>query len=117
MKSDYLRRVEARIRTRRRENAAVARRALKRLAARRKAKKKARRMLNDIHRRITALQVGAVINALRHERLWTQAELAKRAGVSAALISQYETGRRTPRIKTGEKLAQALGVKMARLLE
>lgn len=39
----------------------------------------------------------------------TQAELAGKIGVKPNAISQYESGTRTPKIKTGKKIAEILG--------
>jgi transcriptional regulator with XRE-family HTH domain len=47
----------------------------------------------------------------------TQAELAKRAGLSPGYIARLETGRHDPTLSTLEKLAKALRVKVAKLLE
>ncbi|KYO67299.1 helix-turn-helix domain-containing protein [Thermovenabulum gondwanense] len=54
--------------------------------------------------------MGAKLKKLRTERGLTQVELAKKAGVSPALIGQLENGKVEPSIKTLEKLAQALSV-------
>ena len=51
----------------------------------------------------------------RLHRLFTQAELAERAGVSVRAISQLETLERPPRLSTVGKLADALGVERADL--
>lgn len=47
----------------------------------------------------------------------TQAELAKKANVPQSAISEIEAGKRIPRVDTLEKLAAALGVSMAELVE
>ncbi len=47
----------------------------------------------------------------------TQAELAKRAGLTRGYIARLETGRHDPALSTLEKLAKALRVSVARLLE
>ncbi|MGB9839784.1 helix-turn-helix domain-containing protein [Thermovenabulum sp.] len=54
--------------------------------------------------------IGAKLKKLRTERGLTQVELAKKAGVSPALIGQLENGKVEPSIKTLEKLAHALSV-------
>lgn len=46
----------------------------------------------------------------------TQAELAKRLGVSASMIGQYETGVRNPKVYTMERIAYALGIPVGELL-
>lgn len=57
------------------------------------------------------------IKALRDQREWTQATLAKRAGVSAGYIARLETHRHDPKLSTLVKLARALGVPVGALLE
>lgn len=54
--------------------------------------------------------VGHVISRERAGRGWTIAELAKRAGISAGLLSQLERGMGNPSIDTAAKLAAALQV-------
>lgn len=49
------------------------------------------------------------IKKIRKEKGITQKELAKRLGWSAAHVSQYETGTRTPKHETLVKIASALG--------
>lgn len=50
------------------------------------------------------------LQAWRKERQWSQATLAKKAGVSEGLIAQIETGRRQPGIENALALASAIGV-------
>jgi transcriptional regulator with XRE-family HTH domain len=47
---------------------------------------------------------------LRTRRGWSQAELGRRAGVAAAIISRTERGETTPSLATLDKLAKGLGV-------
>ena len=47
----------------------------------------------------------------------TQYELAEKLGVSAATISQYESGTRAPNLVRLKKLAQILGCTTDQLLE
>ena len=47
----------------------------------------------------------------------TQAELAKRSGVSQGKISEYETGTSLPRIDSAFKIANALNEKIEDLIE
>ncbi|TYP51672.1 helix-turn-helix domain-containing protein [Thermosediminibacter litoriperuensis] len=54
--------------------------------------------------------VGYKIKKIRQERGLTQAELARKAGVSTGLIGQIESGRVEPSIKTLEKIARALSL-------
>lgn len=46
----------------------------------------------------------------------SQRELADRAGLSPGIIGQYETNRKTPRLETLRRLADALGTSVAELL-
>lgn len=57
------------------------------------------------------------VKAARLRKGWTQAALAKKAGVRRATISQLESGR-TQRVNLGvlDKVAKALGVPTLRLL-
>lgn len=62
------------------------------------------------------LDLKAIIIALREERGWTPAELAKRAGVTDAAISYIESGQKTPRFETMIKIACAFGMDLIELL-
>jgi transcriptional regulator with XRE-family HTH domain len=46
----------------------------------------------------------------RERRLLTQAELAKRVGVSVGTVNRIERGANPPRLSTVRRLAEALGV-------
>lgn len=50
---------------------------------------------------------------LRAVRGWDQGELAAAAGVSASLISRYESGEAPPTLKTFERIVSAVGVPAA----
>jgi len=54
---------------------------------------------------------------LRDKRGLTQADLAKKAGVSPGYIARLETHRHDPKLSTLVKIAAALNVKVERLLE
>lgn len=63
----------------------------------------------------TAKEIGI---GIKNERLAvgiTQAELARRLGVTPQAISQYERGEKKPKIETIKKIADALGVSWFRL--
>jgi transcriptional regulator with XRE-family HTH domain len=49
------------------------------------------------------------LKQIRRQRLLTQAELAKLAGLTTASISRIETGATRARISTVRKISQALG--------
>ena len=59
-----------------------------------------------------------VLRRLRRKAGLTQAELAAKAGVSRGYIAAMETGhRKAPTVETLKRLAKALGVSVARLIE
>ena len=59
-----------------------------------------------------------MLKLLRERKGWSQAELAKRADVTDAYIAQLETGaRENPSLDVLKRLARALGVPAAELLE
>jgi transcriptional regulator with XRE-family HTH domain len=53
----------------------------------------------------------------RTKRKLTQRQLAELSGVSREYIARIELGQHDPTLSTIEKLAKALGVKVAKLLE
>ena len=57
------------------------------------------------------------LKQLRKRRNRTQAELARRAGLSLGYIARLETGRSDPTLSTLVKLAKALRVRVSKLLE
>ena len=57
------------------------------------------------------------IKRLRQQRKLTQEALAKRTGVHRVYIAQIEGQTKVPSIATLERIAKALGVKPARLME
>ncbi|MGN6793977.1 MAG: helix-turn-helix domain-containing protein [Streptosporangiaceae bacterium] len=59
-------------------------------------------------------QLGATVRAQREQRGLTIASLARRVGVSAAAVSQIESGTVQPSLTTLRKLAAALGVPVFR---
>ncbi len=62
-------------------------------------------------------RVARQLKTLRHRRGWTQQQLADRAGFTRGYLARLETARQGATLTTLEKLAKALGVKIARLLE
>lgn len=58
----------------------------------------------------TAKEIGIGIKNARLTVGITQAELARRLGVTPQAISQYERGEKKPKIETTKKIADALGV-------
>ena len=55
--------------------------------------------------------------ALRLQRGWSQAELARQVGTSQSYIGRLETGGIDPQLSTVRKIALALGVPVAELVE
>lgn len=56
------------------------------------------------------------VRHLRKQRDWSQADLAREAGISRALVAFHETGRRNFTLTVLGKVATALGVAPADLL-
>jgi transcriptional regulator with XRE-family HTH domain len=66
----------------------------------------------------TVATTGEKLRRLRRGRAWTQEELAEKAGISPSTIVEIERGKRqNPHPGTLGKLAAALDVKPADLLE
>jgi len=57
------------------------------------------------------------LKALRKERGYTQATLAKRAGVTLSYIGRLEIGRHDPQLSTLLKLAKAMKITIGELVE
>jgi transcriptional regulator with XRE-family HTH domain len=53
------------------------------------------------------IDTGDKLWTLRHERGWSQVELARRSGVAQSTINYLELGKRVPTIQTLRKLARA----------
>lgn len=63
-------------------------------------------------------EIGKRLENIRRLRMWTQARLAREAGVSPTTISGIETGRTgRPHFGTLGKLARALGVEPEELID
>lgn len=56
------------------------------------------------------MSVGEQIKKCRNEIKLSQKELGKKLGVSQAMIAQYESGKRLPKLETIQKIAEALEV-------
>ena len=62
-------------------------------------------------------KIGVTLKRLRESKGLSQLQLAKRADVAQAYISEMEAGdKRNPGIETLRKLAKALGVPVTELL-
>ena len=62
------------------------------------------------------LDLGQKVRRLRESRDWSQAELARRAGVTKSAISTYELGTRTPSADVVCAFAKVFGVSADYLL-
>ena len=72
--------------------------------------------LNDIEFLLSE-PIGQRISRIRKEKGVTQAELAKKCGISMQQISEWERGYRNPKISNAEKIARALGVSVNELIK
>jgi len=50
------------------------------------------------------------LRELRIRKVWTQAALAAKAGISISTVAAIEQGKQQPSLATGQKLAKVLGV-------
>ncbi|HYP80951.1 MAG TPA: XRE family transcriptional regulator [Steroidobacteraceae bacterium] len=64
-----------------------------------------------------AVRVGANVRRLRQAQGLTSGELARSAGISAAMLSRLESGDVSPSLETLSSLADALGTAMGSLLK
>lgn len=62
------------------------------------------------------VELGTRLKELRLERQWTQGQVGKRIGVTASIISAYETGIRQPSYEVLIRLAHLYGVSSDYLL-
>ena len=53
---------------------------------------------------------------IRHDKRMTQAQLAQAIGVTTVTVSNWESGRSAPSLKTLTTIAAALGVKVSDIL-
>ena len=65
----------------------------------------------------TARQFGKRLRVLREAAGRSQADIAKRAGLSRVFVNQLEAGTRDPSLSTLTRVAKALGVTLAALLD
>lgn len=64
-----------------------------------------------------SVEVGVRLRELRMGRRLTLRQVAERAGISEGFLSQIELGRSAPSLKTFHRLAQALGLEAADILD
>lgn len=63
------------------------------------------------------IEFGIKIKELRKEKGFSQDELAERSGLNRPYISGIEQGKRNVSLEVIEKLAKALELKMAKLID
>jgi len=61
-------------------------------------------------------QFGINLRRIRHERGFTQEELAYRVGMDVSYLSELENGRKEPCLRKMKEIAQGLDVPLAELL-
>ena len=61
--------------------------------------------------------IGQILRDARHAAGITQSELSKRAGISQGKVSEYEADQKCPSIMRVKQIADALGVKLSRLVK
>ena len=59
--------------------------------------------------------MATTLRELRKEHGYTQAELAKKAGIGLRSYRYYEAGKRQPKHEASKRLAKVLGVRMDQL--
>jgi transcriptional regulator with XRE-family HTH domain len=62
------------------------------------------------------MNLGQVIKQLRERREWTQDDLARRAGTTAANVSRIESGKHNPGAELLGSIAYVLGVRIYELV-
>jgi len=62
------------------------------------------------------LPFGEILKKLRAEKGWSQAQLAKRIGLSPAIVAHYESGTRYPSLETLIDIGRVMGVSTDYLL-
>ncbi len=65
----------------------------------------------------TPKTLGQKIKKYRMEKSLTQEQVAERIGVSSTYVGFIEQGQRTPSIKTADKIARTLDVKLSDLFD
>jgi transcriptional regulator with XRE-family HTH domain len=61
-------------------------------------------------------QFGINLRRIRHERGFTQEELAYRVGMDVSYLSELENGRKEPCLRKLKEISQGLDVPLAELL-
>ena len=58
------------------------------------------------------MDIGSRLVALRKMRGWSQKELARRVGMAPSQMNRYERGQARPMLRTIQRLARGLRVKV-----
>ena len=58
------------------------------------------------------MKIGHILSKLRYEKGYSQIELAEKIGVTKGAIGMYETGKRTPSLKTAKVIANYFEVSL-----
>ncbi len=61
-------------------------------------------------------RLGMKLKRLRQQKDLSQEQLAKRARITRVYVGQLEAGAKSPTVRTLQRLAKALGVKVTELL-
>lgn len=60
-----------------------------------------------------AFELGRAVRELRERRRWSQAQLAKAAGMTQSAVARFEAGGTVPTLPVLERLAAALDVSLS----
>ena|SRR5437667_1614787 len=60
-----------------------------------------------------AFELGRAVRELREQHGWSQAELARLAGMTQSAVARFEAGGTVPTLPVLERLARALDVELA----
>jgi len=63
-----------------------------------------------------AVEVGARVSELRRRHGWSLSEMARRAGLGKATLSELEAGRRNPTLETLYALTSAMGLPLSAVI-
>ncbi len=65
----------------------------------------------------TQQKIGKKVKTLRTQNRWTQEKLGEYTGLDRTYISDIERGVRNPSVKSLEKIAKALKVKISEIID
>ena len=70
-----------------------------------------------VNKGVEKMNVGGNIRRIREEMRMKQADVAKGAGITQAMLCQIERGTRNPSLQVGKAIADTLGCTIDALLE